>query len=717
MGQGGICQRRCSDYLLQGACIASVTFLLSALAFLAILPHQAHAAGDNTAPEIKSITIQNPVVEKPGALRLLFDVAEEETGVSYLSFLAYTHDGSRTAGKRFYFDEPQYSGPITIDFEIPENMIAGDWEIREIRIGDDATNERTYLADYNNTKLEDTSGLASSLNWVVFKVEGDFGDTTPPKLVSIQMLTTQVAKPGVAKARLKLEEASSGSGITRIYFSANWNHGRKWVNGVKGFGAGTQYSGYVDIEIPIDANMPNGTFYLGGIVLEDAAGNTNSYSQPDDPTVLLSQVTGDSLATPTFTVTGVEVDITPPLVTGVKILNDSSRVGKPGVLRVRVDFIEEESGLSSLSIGTSQGVLKNNTPGGYYDISGTGESPLHTGSVVVNVDIYADAADGDWYINSIHAIDAAGNSEPIMVQAPWHTESYLFMDNSDTGIRTVHFTVEDEFDFQVVSALSNAKLVDSIKAMPDGAAAKVLIGSKHVLPAEAVKAIAGTNKTIVCYKGSYQWVFEGSKMTGPAKDINLDLSVDRVPAEELDAAEDVVRLVFADNGELPGPVQVRFKSDYLYTFQKIRGKLLLYYVSPDNAYTREKGVIELLFDGSDSWCYVDLTHNSKFVISPVAMDPPKIGKATITVANQIYSGNLVKPKPIVKLNGSALKLNRDYTLSYKNNKKVGTVSVTVKGKGSFSGKRTVKFKIKAQKKSKQSTGKRLKPAFSCDALF
>ncbi len=41
-----------------------------------------------------------------------------------------------------------------------------------------------------------------------------------------------------------------------------------------------------------------------------------------------------------------------------------------------------------------------------------------------------------------------------------------------------------------------------------------------------------------------------------------------------------------------------------------------------------------------------------------------------------------------------LKKNRDYTLSYKNNKKVGVATVTIKGKGQYAGAtRTCTFKI------------------------
>ena len=58
-----------------------------------------------------------------------------------------------------------------------------------------------------------------------------------------------------------------------------------------------------------------------------------------------------------------------------------------------------------------------------------------------------------------------------------------------------------------------------------------------------------------------------------------------------------------------------------------------------------------------------------------------------------YTGKAVKPVPTVKFAGKKLKKGTDYTLSYKHNKKPGIATITVKGKGNFTGKKTVKFSI------------------------
>ncbi|MCR4605473.1 MAG: hypothetical protein K5639_05685 [Eubacterium sp.] len=62
-----------------------------------------------------------------------------------------------------------------------------------------------------------------------------------------------------------------------------------------------------------------------------------------------------------------------------------------------------------------------------------------------------------------------------------------------------------------------------------------------------------------------------------------------------------------------------------------------------------------------------------------------------------YTGKNIKPTPTVKIKVLGityrLKKGTDYTVSYKNNKKKGTATIKIKGKGNYKGSRTVKFKI------------------------
>ena len=64
-----------------------------------------------------------------------------------------------------------------------------------------------------------------------------------------------------------------------------------------------------------------------------------------------------------------------------------------------------------------------------------------------------------------------------------------------------------------------------------------------------------------------------------------------------------------------------------------------------------------------------------------------------TIPNQSYTGSAIEPTVTVRQNNRTLTLNTDYTVSYSNNTKAGTATVTIKGTGNYTGSRTVNFTI------------------------
>ena len=70
-----------------------------------------------------------------------------------------------------------------------------------------------------------------------------------------------------------------------------------------------------------------------------------------------------------------------------------------------------------------------------------------------------------------------------------------------------------------------------------------------------------------------------------------------------------------------------------------------------------------------------------------------ISDAKVSVASATYTGSAVTPAVTVTVNSKTLVKGTDYTVTYANNNKVGTGSVTITGKGSYSGTKTVAFTI------------------------
>ncbi|HCT92931.1 MAG TPA: hypothetical protein DF613_16350 [Lachnospiraceae bacterium] len=86
-----------------------------------------------------------------------------------------------------------------------------------------------------------------------------------------------------------------------------------------------------------------------------------------------------------------------------------------------------------------------------------------------------------------------------------------------------------------------------------------------------------------------------------------------------------------------------------------------------------------------------------FTIAEAAEDTNKtdISQASVTLSETsfIYDGKAKTPSVTVELNGKALALNTDYTVSYENNINAGTAKVTVTGKGNYTGSKAVSFAI------------------------
>ena len=81
-----------------------------------------------------------------------------------------------------------------------------------------------------------------------------------------------------------------------------------------------------------------------------------------------------------------------------------------------------------------------------------------------------------------------------------------------------------------------------------------------------------------------------------------------------------------------------------------------------------------------------------------------VGKASVKVSDQVWTGKALKPAVTVKDGNVTLKKDRDYTVSYSANKGIGTAKVTVTGKGSYTGKITKTFKINPQGQSISAKG-------------
>ena len=108
------------------------------------------------------------------------------------------------------------------------------------------------------------------------------------------------------------------------------------------------------------------------------------------------------------------------------------------------------------------------------------------------------------------------------------------------------------------------------------------------------------------------------------------------------------------------------------------------------------------------------TTSKTFSISARAMSDTSVAN----VSSQTYTGNGISPLPTITYNNKTLKKDTDYTLSYSDNINAGTATITITGKGNFTGMTSMTFIITQKSAEKLNiseianqiyTGKKIKP--------
>lgn len=94
------------------------------------------------------------------------------------------------------------------------------------------------------------------------------------------------------------------------------------------------------------------------------------------------------------------------------------------------------------------------------------------------------------------------------------------------------------------------------------------------------------------------------------------------------------------------------------------------------------------------------------IVAPTASKINLSSASVSEISSQSYTGSAIKPSVTVKINGKTLVLNKDYTVTYSNNKDIGTAEIRIEGIGNYTGKKTVTFKIIPKKVSNVSLSKK-----------
>lgn len=620
-----------------GMALAGALALLALVAWLAPsvspLAQAAEGAEDTTSPTVNSISIGSSEVAAGETLMLIMDVTEEGTGFNAIHLTFRHNENDDGSGVQFSFsyefEKAQYSGKQELSIPVPAEALAGEWHIASINIKDQKGNEAFYMGSQKPSGEYELGCTGKSvLESPVFAVANDVEtDRDAPVLTGLNVVTPEasVERPGTILVEVSFRE--EGSGLAYIGVEATPAESCNGTSIVRGISVERECTeeereaGRAIVALPIGERAAVGDWAISGVGLIDAAGNQGGagvFGKGGEDTYDWITIDGVDQRTPHFTVTASGEyldDRMAPEVTGVRVLGDGV-VNRPGIVRVEVSFREEGSGIDHIGASvalwkTCDGISIAQGASGVWEST---EEGVEEQSAIVEIPISATDPLGEWCVSGLYLRDKAGNGQLLTIGGRGNEPLYDWFWFDGQDVRAPHFEVREEFNFQLEMALSNPRLIGSLENLGEGEAARILIDDDAVLPKEALDAIAGRDVTLVLYKDAYQWVVRGGDIKGETKDVVLSLELWQEAGDEYGSGDDVVHLVFCPNGELPCPMQVRFKSDYLYSYAGISGALHLYYLD-DGELVEEEGNIDLVFDGTDKWCYFDVTHNSEFIIS------------------------------------------------------------------------------------------------------
>ena len=121
-----------------------------------------------------------------------------------------------------------------------------------------------------------------------------------------------------------------------------------------------------------------------------------------------------------------------------------------------------------------------------------------------------------------------------------------------------------------------------------------------------------------------------------------------------------------------------------------------YLISPNAGYVIKDVIVDEQSVGPvDTYTIENVNENHRInAVFEKDSNPIDIGKGKIEgVVSQVYNGETIKQTPVVTVEGKILSEYTDYEVSYKNNKNVGTATMTITGEGNYTGTITKDFQI------------------------
>ncbi|MBQ8562710.1 MAG: hypothetical protein IJ443_02310 [Firmicutes bacterium] len=563
----------------------------------------ASSTGDTTAPVVNSMTILNPEIGdgSEDTLNVEFDWIEEGIGVLVVDAgVRNINTNKQYAIKGAYCDvcgkkelaTPCFTGVHEIQFGL-DDLPGGTYEFYEIYVDDDAGNhcEIFSFAEImtGSNRFNVVQGI-DSVTQAVQKVELLSDTARASGTIKLNVTLGARSKHNLADLTITFREKGTYNDITLITPSFD-----------------DPKAGTYCVELSLSGKKFKNAEYEIVSVKTDHDRAHNGYTIMKAETLGLTE-------NDTFTVTGSSInpDYTAPDLVSIDFIKDTAST--PGTVSAVVSLKEEGNGVDRIRLS-----LRETTTGESLNLTShlgeIYEGAVTTGTYECAFPVFRGKTAGTYEVVGMSVYDNDGNFH--------ECDSTC---NSLPPGKNITILPSQEGDVSFFVSLSHVSLMDQVNSMEEGQTGLIDIGAgTKTAPAELFKAIAGKDVTLIFdFAEEYQWIINGLDVDpDKCKDIDLEVHYGLTDGEEagFKLEEEVLMLMFRDNGQLPGKMTFRIQAAYLYAKRGYStSNMKLYYLNNERI-TKEDNVT-LAEDGAFEF---EIDHNSDFAVSSTAPNLGKVG--------------------------------------------------------------------------------------------
>lgn len=498
-----------------------------------------------------------------------------------------------------------YPGVQTVTYEIQPYDIPGEYILYDVQV-QDRNGSHTYynvkdgyIYDYF-TKLEFKADMDFTL------VNNSYPNDKKPELKAISFDKQSVSRDNKVSAKVHIEDYEKN--ITSITFAFI---GQETKTSYTGGWSGKLSSGIHDISFDIHGNFSiQEDLLLDYIYIYNSFSERNFYEKKDGTEDVYLWLTDTKID---YNNKGITVqkdkwgDSLAPEVK--KIYVENPNVTNPGSVKLYLDVKEEGSGLSAIRIGYER---ENGTKFNY----SFSETEINSITNGIHIIFPRYCFGGTYTLKDIRLLDNAGNETYLDIIDVSKNQVEDFYGNTvSCNVENSSFYIHSKEKIDYLIDSENPLLPIYINQMSDGEIA-IIHNSNYPstqIPKSTFESIAGKDITIIYETDSIQWVFDGKKIIkSQCKDINTNTWIYVEEGASYGCTKKVVRIVFMDNGLLPGEALIRIKEDYAYHYLKMENPIYLYYY--DNG---EMKLVDCTPTAeSDGYICFSVKHNSTYLLSP-----------------------------------------------------------------------------------------------------